>query len=100
MRMMMTVIFPNEPFSSFVRDGSIGSKMQSILESNKPEAAYFGDHDGMRGATIIVNVPEASSIPALAEPWFLTFDADVSLKIAMTPDDLMTADMASLGKKW
>lgn len=100
MRMLMNVIFPTEPFNTYVRDGSIGEKMGKILGSVKPEAAYFTDHDGSRGAVLVVDVPEASSIPALAEPWYLTFEADCEFRIAMTPDDLQKSDLAAAGKKW
>jgi hypothetical protein len=49
---------------------------------------------------IVVDLPNASKIPALAEPWFLTFEADVEFRIAMTPDDLKRAGLDALGKKW
>ena len=49
---------------------------------------------------IVVDMPEASNIPALAEPWFLTFRADVQFRIAMTPADLQKAGLDELGKKW
>jgi hypothetical protein len=100
MRMLMTVSFPLEPFNSAVRDGSAGKKMQAILESMKPEAAYFTEHDGCRGGTFVVDVADASQIPVLAEPWFLTFEAEVQFRIAMTPEDLAKANLGALGKKW
>ena len=49
---------------------------------------------------MIVDVPDAAHIPALAEPWFLVFEADVEFRIAMTPDDLMKAGLDELGRKW
>jgi hypothetical protein len=47
-----------------------------------------------------VNVGGPSDIPGLAEPWFLTFHAEVELRIAMTPEDLARASLDALGKKW
>ena len=49
---------------------------------------------------LVVDLPDPSKIPALAEPWFLTFQADVEFRIAMTPDDLMKAGLDDLGKQW
>ena len=46
MRMLMHVELPPEPFNTAVRDGSIGQKMQRILEATKPEAAYFTEQNG------------------------------------------------------
>jgi hypothetical protein len=96
----MHVEFPPEPFNTAVRDGSVGSKIQKILEAIKPEAAYFSEHNGRRGGTFVVNVGGPSDIPGLAEPWFLTFHAEVELRIAMTPEDLARASLDALGKKW
>ena len=100
MRMLMHVEFPLEPFNTAVRDGSVGAKVQKILEAIKPEAAYFSEHNGRRGATLVVKVNDSSEIPAIAEPWFLTFDAQVEMRIAMTPEDLGRAGLEKLGKQW
>jgi len=96
----MQVKFPIEPFNTYVKDGSAGAKMQKILADLKPEAAYFTEFEGHRGGIIIVNMENTSQIPALAEPWFLTFHASVELKLAMTPEDLARAGLDGLGKKW
>ena len=49
---------------------------------------------------MIVDIADASKIPALAEPWFLTFHAKCELKIAMTPEDLAKSGIDTIGKKW
>jgi hypothetical protein len=100
MRMLMNVIFPPDTFNAAVRDGSIGPTIQKILEATKPESVYFVEQDGMRSAVMIVNPKEASDIPALAEPWFLQFEAEVQFRIAMTPEDLQRSGLDALGKKW
>ncbi len=100
MRMLMKVTFPLEPFNSYVREGTAGTKIKRIMEKTKPEAVYFTEQDGMRGAILVVRVKDASEIPSLAEPWFLAFEADVEFRIAMTPEDLEKADLEALGKKW
>lgn len=100
MRMLLDITIPHEPFNTLVRNGTIDEKMKNILADLKPEAVYFSEYDGMRGAVIVVNVPDAASIPAIAEPWFLTFEADVMFRIAMTPDDLAKSGLEKLGKKW
>jgi hypothetical protein len=74
--------------------------MRQILDATKPEAAYFTERDGRRGGILVVNMDKASDIPRLAEPWFLSFNAEVEFRIAMTPEDLAHADLDALGKKW
>jgi len=100
MRMLMQVKFPIEPFNTYVRDGSIGAKMQKIMADIKPEAAYFTAVDGHRGGILVVNMDDPSKIPALAEPWFLVFNAHVEIQPTMTPEDLGRAGLEALGKKW
>jgi hypothetical protein len=98
--MLLDVTIPHEPFNSLVRQGVVGKKIGEILESIKPEAVYFTSQDGKRGAVLIVDVADPSKIPALAEPWFLAFSAELKFRIAMTPDDLKKSGLDALGKKW
>lgn len=100
MKMMLNVRMPHREFNQAVKDGTVGAKLGRILESIKPEAAYFTEHGGQRGAVLIVDVPDPAIIPALAEPWFLAFCADVELRIVMSPEDLKRAGLEELGKKW
>ncbi|RZU42137.1 DUF3303 family protein [Edaphobacter modestus] len=100
MRMIVYVSFPVEPFNEAVRDGSAGAKMKKILDQLKPEAAYFTDRHGQRSGVLIVDLADASKIPALAEPWFLTFHAAVEVHPVMLPQDLAAAGLEGLGKDW
>ena len=100
MRMLMKVSVPHAEFNAAVRDGSAGKKMQQILADTKPEAVYFVEFNGKRGAIMLVDVAKPSMVPALAEPWFLLFNADVEFHIVMSPEDLANAGLEELGKKW
>lgn len=100
MRMLMTVKIPNEPFNTLVRTGTAGTTIGRVLDEVRPEAIYFTTVDGQRGAVAVVEVADASQIPRLAEPFFLSFNADCTFAIAMTPDDLGKAGLDKLGKQW
>ena len=100
MRMLVHVKIPHEKFNAAVRDGSAGKKIKRILEETKPEAVYFTEYNGQRGAIMIINLVNSSKIPSFAEPWFLTFDADVEFHAVMTPEELARAGLDELGKKW
>jgi len=100
MRMVLNVSFPVAEFNAAVKDGSAGQKLGRILEEIKPEAVYFTEQDGQRGALVVVDLPNASRIPALAEPWFLSFNARVEFRVAMTPEDLKKAGLEELGRKY
>ena len=100
MRMLLNVDFPPEAFNQAVKDGTVGQKIRRILEDTKPEAVYFTEQNGRRGAILIVDVADPSQVPALAEPWFLTFNAEVRFRVAMTPEDLEKSGLEALGRKW
>ena len=97
---VLTVVIPHEPFNSAVRNGTAGDTLKKILDDTKPEAVYFTEQDGHRGAILAINVDDSSQIPALAEPGFLHFNADCKFRIAMTPEDLEKAGLAEIAKKW
>lgn len=100
MRVVLHVKIPHEPFNTAVRKGTAGERIQQILAEIKPEAAYFTEYEGRRGAILVVDVADASKIPSLAEPFFLSFNADVEFHVTMTPEDLGKAGLDSIGKKW
>ncbi len=96
----MIVSLPHHTFNAAVKAGTAGAKIGKILEATKPESAVFTEINGRRTGVFVVNVPEATKIPALCEPWFLTFEADVQLHPAMTPEDLHHAGLDGMGKLW
>jgi len=100
MRMMMNVTIPHEPFNTLVRQKKAGQVIQQILQELKPEAAYFTEQDGQRGAILIVNVTDPSQIPSLGEPFFLKFNADCRFRIVMSPEDLANSGLDEISNKW
>ncbi|MHC8382345.1 panthothenate synthetase [Pseudomonas sp. LB3P14] len=100
MKMLLMVECPNEPFNSLVKAGTVGEVIERILASIKPEAAYFTEQDGMRGGIFLVDVQDSSEIPALAEPFFLNFNANCKFRIVLSPQDLQKADLGTLGQTW
>ncbi len=99
MRMLVNVLIPAEPFNSLVRKGTAGETIQKILASIKPEAVYFTEQDGNRGALLVVDLKDPSAIPGIAEPFFLAFNAQCKFRIAMTPEELAKSDLDKIAKK-
>jgi hypothetical protein len=100
MRMLIHVTLPPEPFNTACKNGTVGQTMSGILAEMKPEAVYFTEQCGQRGAFIVADVAGPSDIPRVCEPWFLKFNAEVKIRIAMTPQDLAKSGLEQLGKKW
>ena len=92
MRMLLRVSIPVVEGNAALKAGTFGPTVQRILADLKPEAAYFfADDDGNRSASIVFDMQDPSQIPAVAEPWFFTFNAKVSIRPVMTPQDLGAA---------
>lgn len=94
MRFLMKVNIPVESGNAAAKAGKLGSTIQSILEELKPEAVYFTDESGQRTGFIVLEMQDASQIPAIAEPWFLAFNARVEIHPVMVPSDLAGAGSA------
>jgi len=100
MRMLMIVTLPHHTFNAAVKDGTATAKIGKIMDTTKPEAAYFSEINGKRTGFLIVDLQDVAQIPSLAEPFFLTFEADVQFHPTMIPADLQRAGLDQLGKKW
>src|SRR6185312_1186909 len=92
MRMLLRVSIPVETGNAAAKAGTLGSTVKQILADLKPEAAYFfADDNGQRSGSIVFDMKDSSEIPAIAEPWFLAFNAKVSFGPIMNPQDLAMA---------
>jgi hypothetical protein len=90
MRFLFKVSFPVEAGNAAAKKDGF-KVIQTILEQQKPEAAYFIAEGGRRTAILIIDMKDASDIPRIAEPWFLAMNASVEATPAMIPEDLQKA---------
>jgi hypothetical protein len=96
--MLLRVSIPVETGNAAAKAGTLGSTVEQILADLKPEAAYFfADDNGQRSGSIVFDMKDSSEIPGIAEPWFLAFNAKVSFRPIMNPEDLAKAS-PSIGK--
>ncbi len=93
MRFLVKISFPVEAGNAAAKKDGF-KVIQRILEQQKPEAAYFVTEGGKRTGILIMNMEDASQIPAIAEPWFLALNASLEVTPAMVPDDLRKAGPA------
>ncbi len=92
MRMLLRVSIPVETGNAAAKAGTLGATIERILADLKPEAAYFyADDNGQRSGSIVFDMTDSSQMPAVAEPWFLAFNAKLSFRPIMNPQDLAAA---------
>ena len=98
----MKVRIPSETGNERIKDPQFGMKMQEALKEVKAEAAYFTTLCGDRGGYFVVNLTDASQMPATAEPFFLWLGAEVDFLPVMTLEDLGKAgpSIEAVVKKW
>ncbi len=94
MRFIVKARMDVEAANALASAGRLGSTIQSILEDLKPEAAYFVADEGQRTAMLFIDMDDPSQLPAVAEPWFLAFNADIEATPAMVAEDLEKAGPA------
>ena len=91
MRFIVRATVPIEAGNDLVRDPNMAKRFETILGDVKPEAAYFGVESGQRTLYMVVNVQDASELPRIAEPFWLSLEADVDFIPVMTQEDFAKA---------
>ena len=54
----------------------------------KPEVAYFLAENGKRTSVFVIDIPDATHLPRIAEPWFLAFNAEFESTPAFIPAEM------------
>src|SRR5215469_2417626 len=90
--MLMQISIPVAAGNKAAQTGAFGEPFQRILDTLKPEAAYFtATANGERGGFIVFDLKDTSEIPAVAELSFLNYDARITMPPVMNAQDLEKA---------
>ena len=82
-----------------IQDGVFAKTLQATAEMVKPEAMYFIEENGTRTALIFFDMKDSMQIPVIAEPFFMTLNAQVEFHPAMNADDVAKGLRAVMEKR-
>ncbi len=88
MRMMLKVTVPVDAGNAAIKSGALAGAIQKTTDLLKPEAAYFLADEGKRSAIFFFDMQDASQIPVLAEPLFMSMNASLTLTPVMNGEEL------------
>lgn len=89
MRTLLKVSMPVEQGNEAITSGALQKTFQSVMDTFKPEAAYFFPEDGKRSALFVFDMEGSWQLPAIVEPLFQKLGASVHVTPVMNAEDLL-----------
>jgi len=91
MRVLVRAMIPTAAGNKMVKNPNFLKSIEDYTKKFNCEAAYFTEVNGNRTMVFVLDLPGPNMIPAIAEPLFQGFDANVEIHPAMNLDDLKKA---------
>ena len=89
MRLMLRFTIPVQRGNQAVSEGTMGQAIRAVVDTVKPEAAYFHLDDGCRAGTIIFECDDQSQMAAINEPLFAALEARIDIQPVISLEELM-----------
>jgi len=81
---MVKCKIPVEAANARIMDGTLATQLRKYVDEVKPQQVYLTLSHGQRTTYVVLNVPSEDKLPALLEPLWLDWKADVYVAPAMT----------------
>ena len=91
MRVLLRAIVPTTAGNQMVKDPNFLKNIENYIKKFNCEASYFTEIDGNRNLIFVLDLPSTDMIPAIVEPLFQGYEANVEIHPAMNLDDLKNA---------
>ena len=85
---MLTAVMDAASGNKALIDGTLPKTMKALMDTLKPEAAYFLTSEGCRTCLMVFDLKDPSDIPMTVEPLFQGMNAKISLTPVMNAEDL------------
>ncbi|MEU9029817.1 hypothetical protein [Streptomyces sp. NPDC048383] len=96
MRVMLRAHMETAAANEGIKTGSLPHTIKKLMDTVKPEAAYFGLHEGVRSCWMVFDLQDSAMVPALVEDLFLQLNAEIEVAPVMNAEDLAKG-LAALG---
>lgn len=97
MRCLLKIQMDVEASNRALKDGSFQQTMEKLMQTTKPEAAYFGLENGCRTGYIFFDMKDSSEMPGIGENLFMATNAKLYLSPIMNQEDLKKGLAAAFG---
>jgi hypothetical protein len=91
MRVLVRAMIPTAAGNKMVNDPNMVKNLEDYIHKFNCEAAYFTEVNGNRTMVFVLDLSSPGMIPAMAEPLFQEYDANVEIHPAMNLDDVKKA---------
>jgi hypothetical protein len=88
MRVLVRAMIPTTAGNKVLKDPNFMKNLEDYIHKFNCEAAYFFPLNGNRTMAFVLDLPSQDMLPAVAEPLFQNFEANVEVHPAMNLDDL------------
>ncbi|MGW6979022.1 hypothetical protein ACWGE1_06165 [Streptomyces sp. NPDC054932] len=88
MRVMLRAHMDTAATNEGIKTGALPQAIKQLMDKVKPEAAYFGLHEGVRSWSIVFDLQDSAQMPPLMEDLFLQFNAELEVAPVMNAEDL------------
>ncbi|MFI8389334.1 hypothetical protein [Streptomyces sp. NPDC085540] len=88
MRVMLRAHMDTAATNDGIKTGALPQAIKTLMEKVKPEAAYFGLHEGVRSCWMVFDLQDSAQMPPLMEDLFLQFNAEVDVAPVMNAEEL------------
>ncbi|MFG2483034.1 MULTISPECIES: hypothetical protein [Streptomyces] len=98
MRVMLRAHMDTAATNEGIKTGALPQAIKTLMERVKPEAAYFGLHEGVRSCWMVFDLQDSAQMPPLMEDLFLQFNAEVEVAPVMNVEEL-SKGLAAMGNR-
>ncbi|MFG2984657.1 hypothetical protein ACGFYQ_25940 [Streptomyces sp. NPDC048258] len=90
MRVMLRAHFDTAAANEGIKSGALPQALKKLMDTVKPESAYFGLQEGVRSCWLVFDVQDSTQMPSVTWELF-QFNAEIEVGPVMTAEGMAKA---------